>query len=188
MITQGELNVLYAGTMGRAQKLTNVLEAVKIARDRGTRVNVRMVGAGAARAALKEQIDREGLPVDMFGKVPAGELAAHYEWADSALVHLRDWGPLASAIPSKTYELMELGIHISAAVSGETADIIRKLGAGDVVAPEDPGALAELWVELARDRERLIPRFEAAQWVQRERSGESKGKLLALLDQVASAK
>src|SRR5690625_3540 len=44
--SQGQLNVLYAGTLGRAQNLRNVLEAFELARDMGADINLRMIGAG----------------------------------------------------------------------------------------------------------------------------------------------
>ncbi|MBF4546994.1 glycosyltransferase family 4 protein [Corynebacterium afermentans subsp. lipophilum] len=153
--TGDKLRVLYAGTLGRAQQLSNAIEAVRIAKARGCAVELHLVGAGATSAALRTMIRGTELPVRIYQRLGAEEMADHYEWADTALVHLADWEPLKAAVPSKTFELIQLGIHISGAIQGETADIIRKLKAGDVVPPNDPEALAELWCELSRDRTRL---------------------------------
>ena len=85
-------------------------------------------------------------------------------------MHLTDWEPLARAVPSKTYELMEAGIHISGVVTGETAELISKLHAGDVVNPEAPEDLANLWCDLARGPSRLSVSSEGLDWVNSERT------------------
>ena len=180
-----ELNVLYAGTLGRAQKLSNALDAVRLAQEQGVQVNLRLVGAGATRNALKEQINRESLSVELRGKVPAEQLGADYEWADTALVHLTDWSALKAAIPSKTFELMQLGIHISGSIAGETANLIRETNAGDVVPPANPQALANLWVELARNRERLVTDGKAKEWVIHQRTTHARDTLAWLMDYIS---
>lgn len=154
-LERDRLRVLYAGTLGRAQQLSNAIEAVRIANAKGGRVELRLVGAGATSGALRSMIKGSGLPIEIHRRLGAEQIADHYEWADTALVHLADWEPLKAAVPSKTFELIQLGIHISGAIQGETADIIRRLGAGDVVPPNDPEALADLWCALCADRGRL---------------------------------
>lgn len=54
---EGTLNVLYAGTLGRAQMLSNAVKALK----ETTGVTLRLVGSGVAREQLKREA--EGLPV-----------------------------------------------------------------------------------------------------------------------------
>lgn len=181
---QDELNVLYAGTLGRAQNLANALHAAKLAQDAGVHVKLRFVGAGAAKAELIDTASR--LSVDaVFEQRRSAELLQEcYEWADTALVHLTDWAPLLNAVPSKTYELMDQGLHISGVVAGETAEIIRTLRAGDVVAPEEPRALADLWVSLARDRERLQVSDTGARWVRRHREASAPRTLVECLEWV----
>ncbi|MDY6049510.1 MAG: glycosyltransferase [Corynebacterium sp.] len=164
-----ELAVLYAGTVGRAQHLTNAIEAARLAGERGVRIHLTVVGSGAGVQALRRAAAEAGVSLRMVGRLPANELAAYHEWADTGLVHLTDWEPLRKAVPSKTYELMSAGLHITAVIAGETAELVTELGAGDVVAPEDPQALADLWVELARDRSRLEVGDAGARWVAHER-------------------
>ena len=60
-------------------------------------------------------------------------------------------------------------LHISAVVAGETAELITELAAGDVVPPEDPDALADLWLALSKDRSRLAIGTQAAEWIENER-------------------
>lgn len=183
--SQGEkhtFNVLYAGTLGRAQDLENALVAGKLAEDRGVPISFRFVGAGAAKAQLRKTAKQLGLDAEFQSRGPSDSLGEHYEWADTALVHLSDWPALALSVPSKTYELMDLGIHITGVVSGEAARIITENGAGHVVAPGDPESLANLWSLLASSRTMLTPDSDAREWVLQERNQNSPKKLLQTLE------
>lgn len=179
-----EFHVLYAGTLGRAQKLDNALKAAKIAQDNGVKIRLRLVGDGATWSALHDEAERLGVAVEFFPRGKAEGLTSVYTWADTALVHLTDWEPLKRAIPSKTYELMELGIHISGVVNGEAADLIKRLYAGDVVKPEDPSGLASLWIELAKDRGRLEIPEDGKLWVQFQRAEIAPSNMLNIIEQV----
>ena len=165
----GEFRVLYAGTLGRAQHLLNTLEAVRIAQLRGLNIRLRFVGAGPAKPLLREISEADGLPIEFVSRHPSDQLASFYEWSDTALVHLTDWEPLTRTVPSKTYELMEVGKHITAVVAGEAAELIVGLEAGHVVPPEDPEALADVWINLAKNRSLLEVGTKGAEWVRRER-------------------
>ena len=127
------------------------------------------------------------MDVEVFGRVPPDQLQQHYVWADTALVHLTDWPPLSKAVPSKTFELMALGIHITGVVSGEAAQLIDELGAGSVVSPENPRLLAETWTTLGRDRSLLIPDAQAAAWVEEEFSKTGPTQFLRLVEEVINA-
>lgn len=179
-----EINVLYAGTLGRAQDLSNALKAARLAKEDGVTVRLCFVGAGAARQALARMAKEIGVDVSFKGRQPAEELDRYYEWADTALVHLTDWEPLKHAVPSKTYELMAARIHISGVVNGEAADLICTRQAGDVVSPSDPQALANLWVALARDRSRLAVSGDGPEWVANEQEKVAPTRLLELVEMV----
>ncbi|WP_443408869.1 glycosyltransferase family 4 protein [Corynebacterium casei] len=180
----GELNVLYAGTLGRAQKLDNALKAMKIAQDSGLNIKLKLVGDGATWYALREEARELGIEAEFYPRGAADQLAEFYAWADTALVHLTDWDALKRAIPSKTYELMELGIHISGVLNGEAGALIEELDAGHVVAPEDPEALAQLWIDLARNRKLLEVSESGKKWVEEERSFTAPGNMIGILERV----
>lgn len=168
-VEPGTLNVLYAGTLGRAQNLANAIRAAKIARTQGVDVRLRFVGTGAARDYLVGLAKSLDVEVEFYSFNPPELLNEHYSWADTALVHLTDWEPLGRAVPSKTFELMALGIHITGVVEGETKRLIEMLRAGDTAAPEDPHALASLWGNLSRNPDMLSVGPEGREWVFRQR-------------------
>lgn len=179
-----ELNVLYAGTIGRAQNLQNAIDAAKIAAEEGLTVNLAFVGAGAARESVAAYAEELDVNASFEQLKPAEELSHYYEWADTALVHLTEWEPLRRTVPSKTYELMSNRIHISGVVVGEAAEIIQEFGSGDVVNPEEPKELAALWTELAKDRQRLMVSEKGGAWVRQQREEVVPELLLDLIEEI----
>ena len=183
----GHLNVLYAGTIGRAQNLQNALEAAKLAKLQGLHVHMIFVGAGAARELLQDKAQELGVDARFIRLKPAELLNAYYDWADTALVHLAEWEPLRRTVPSKTYELLFNRIHISGVVEGEAADLISSLGGGDVVPPQDPSALANLWVSFGNNPQRLSVGTTGRDWVIREREEMTPVRLLQILQQIEAS-
>ncbi|TRX54720.1 glycosyltransferase family 4 protein [Corynebacterium guaraldiae] len=163
------LRVLYAGTLGRAQDLSNAIMAAKRASELGADIELKFIGIGAAKEALREQAAKLGVHAEFISRRASDSLEEYYQWADTALVHLADWEPLTRTVPSKTYELMASQIFITGVVEGETAELIESLGAGTVVPPKQPEALAAMWVELAKCDQRAEVDGRGREWVLRER-------------------
>jgi glycosyltransferase involved in cell wall biosynthesis len=160
----GELRVLYLGTVGRAQGLGTAVVAARLAHAAGVSVRLRIVGAGAEHEAVAEMAAKGHVPIEILGQVPKSEVAEHYAWADTLLVSLRPWGPLELTVPSKLYEAMSIGIHITGVVEGEAAGILRSAGLGSIVPPGDAHALARTWATLAEDPSQLVVGDQGRQW------------------------
>lgn len=159
------LHVLYLGNIGRAQLLATAVRAARIVRDQGADITVRLVGVGAQLDAVRRLTERLGAPVELRGRVEREDIAEHYAWADTVLVLLRDWPAMQQTVPSKLYEALWVGRHISASLAGESAELVKLTGAGDVVPPEDPEALARLWLDLIADPARLQVASTARVWL-----------------------
>lgn len=164
------LRVLYAGTIGRAQGLENLIAALRKAKDQGTKISLRIAGDGAGIRQLSQMARELEIDIEYLGRLAPSELQVHYQWADTALVHLADWKSLYTTVPSKMFELLELGIHVTAVVEGEAASIMRELGAGIVVSPGDPNLLADAFISLERDRGLLHVDERASHWVSEQRA------------------
>lgn len=162
-----ELRILYMGNVGRAQLLATAIRAAARAKREGTNVVLRIVGSGPQWDAVRKIARQEDAPVEFFERIPTYEVLDHYRWADSVLVILRDWESMKDTVPSKLYEALLTGRHITASVAGETADLIQHYGAGDVVPPEDVDGLARLWHDLAADRGRLHIPLGGRFWVRK---------------------
>lgn len=159
------LRVLYAGTIGRSQGVSAAVEAAVRCLQDGVPIDLRIVGDGAQADLVRTLARSLGLPVTFLPTVPAHEVASHYAWADSVLVSLRDWEPLRWTVPSKLYDALATGRHVSGALSGEAAEIVRRTGAGHVVPPANPDALAALWRDLSANNDGLDVGTEARTWV-----------------------
>lgn len=159
------LRILYVGTTGRAQELSNALHALAEVRKRGVDARMRIVGSGAHLKTLRNNAETLDIPVEFTGRLPYRLVMEHYEWADTVLIHLQDWAPMSHTVPSKLYEALEIGRHISLSVNGEAAEIIAASGAGDAVPAMDRMALADLWAGLARNRERLNTAGRGIAWL-----------------------
>jgi glycosyltransferase involved in cell wall biosynthesis len=153
------LHVLYAGTVGMAHGLGTLLDAAELlaARPDAPVVEVTIAGDGADGPALRERLARGGLKgVRMLGAVPAEQIPELYAEADVAVVMLRDVPLFHGALPTKMLEAMAAGRPVVLAARGEAARVLDGAGAGVVVDPEDPAALADAFAALASDPQRRI--------------------------------
>lgn len=147
---EARFNVVFAGTMGRAQGLSSVLHAARLVAARAPRVQFVFVGGGVEAAALRTEAKEMGLlNVRFLPMRPPAEVGPLLAAADVLLVHLRDDPLFSITIPSKTQAYMASGRPVLMAVRGDAADLVRAAGAGVCTAPEDPGALANAVCDLA---------------------------------------
>ncbi|MBV7294233.1 glycosyltransferase family 4 protein [Corynebacterium sp. TAE3-ERU16] len=164
----GPLRILYAGTVGRAQGMENAMRALQIAVNEGTEIEMRIIGDGAHLDRVQKIAKSEKLPVEFLGRIPFSEVGQHYQWADTVLVHLQSWKPMEYTIPSKLFEGMRAEKHITAALAGEAANIVKQAQIGDVVQPMNPQALARLWISLASNRQKLHVHGRGADWFEQD--------------------
>jgi len=143
----------YVGTLGMAHGLENVLAAAHHAREEP---NIRFLfaGPGAVRERLMKLADEEGLGNVVFlAPQPKEKVPAVWSLCDVALVHLKDSPVFAEVIPSKIFEAMAMGLPILLiAPKGEATAIVEADEAGLIVPPENPEALADAAIRLARDQ------------------------------------
>jgi len=147
--TRAAFNIVYAGNLGLAQGLDNLLEAAARI-PAAARVHVVLIGdgvdAGALRqkAATRQLSNVEFVPFQTPDGMPA-ILAA----ADALLLHLKRDPLFSMTIPHKLLTYLAAGRPILACADGEAAAIVRRANAGVVCAPGDPAALAAAAMALA---------------------------------------
>ncbi|MDQ0865780.1 glycosyltransferase family 4 protein [Arthrobacter globiformis] len=160
---KARLDVLYLGNHGESQRLDVMVQAAALV---GDAMHLHMVGYGVVRSQLQQLAARLQAPVTFYPPVKRADVVEQYQRADSCIVALRDdWKSFDTTIPSKTYEVLAVGRHVTAVVKGEAAHIIEDSGAGDLVACS-PEAVAALWHDLVRDRSRLDVGRSGRDWVQ----------------------
>jgi colanic acid biosynthesis glycosyl transferase WcaI len=143
MASPGKFRILFAGNMGKAQALDNVLDAAKIVAKTRKDVEFVFLGDGLETKSLKKRAASERLPnVTFLPQVPMAEVGQYLAAADCALVHLRQDPLFTITIPSKTQAYMAAAKPIIIAVEGDAATIVRQSGCGVAVAPNEPQQLA----------------------------------------------
>jgi glycosyltransferase involved in cell wall biosynthesis len=168
---QGRFVVGYLGTHGMAHGLHAVVDAAALLASR-TDIAFIMVGAGADKKALQARAEKLGLPnLSFLPRQPKERMPALLGICDLCLVPLRDVPLFRTVLPSKIFEAMGMGTPIVASIPrGEASELIEHLDVGEVIAPEDPHALADAIERLhsdpaRRDRyranaTRMAPRFD----------------------------
>jgi glycosyltransferase involved in cell wall biosynthesis len=143
------LRVLYAGTLGLAQGLDTLVQAAALAGP--AEVQLLLAGEGPEEMRLREQVSAGAHSnVQLLGPVAPEQVPELYAQAHAGVVVLRDRRIFAGALPTKLFEVFAAGRPAIVAVptAGEAAAMVRDAGAGLVVAPEDPHALAEAFRRL----------------------------------------
>lgn len=160
----GPLRVLYLGTHGVSQGLGTAIEAMS--RLGPETVSARFVGDGTEKRALQDQAAALDAPVEFLPQVRGAALWQAYEWADTCLVNLADWPAFDHTVPSKLYEIMAVGRHVTGALRGEAARIVVEAGCGSIVAPNDPDALAQQLEATAAHTDVLVTGPAPRAWVE----------------------
>ena len=151
---QGKFVAGYIGTHGMAHALETLLEAAVRLRNHAVGGDIRLLllGDGARKAELKAQAARLGLDNVVFiDSVSKDEVARYWSLLDVAVIHLRRTELFTTVIPSKLFECMGMGIPVLHGVAGESADIVRQEGVGEVFEPENVDQLVESLLRLKAD-------------------------------------
>jgi glycosyltransferase involved in cell wall biosynthesis len=153
---------LYLGNHGKSQRLDILIRASALL---GEPFHLTLVGHGTSRPQLVKLARELDAPVTFFPSLQGPEVVEKYREADTCIVSLRDdWKSFETTVPSKTYEVLAIGRHVTAIVRGEAERIILEAGGGDIIAA-NPEAVAQLWRELAADRSRLASGVSGREWV-----------------------
>jgi glycosyltransferase involved in cell wall biosynthesis len=144
----------YIGTHGMAHALDTLLDAAERLRATpdGQNVRILLLGDGARKASLQADAARRGLDNVLFiDTVSKDEVARYWSLLDVSIIHLRRTELFTTVIPSKMFECMGMGIPILHGVAGESADILRSAGAGEVFEPENVDQLVSCMLRLKAD-------------------------------------
>ena len=161
-LERDRLEVLYLGNHGESQRLERLIQAAALV---GPDMRLTLVGQGSQKTELQRVAVASGAPVRFLGPVYRDEVFEQYRQADSLVVSLRDdWKSFEATVPSKTYEVMAVGRHLTAVVRGEAARILEDAGVGDVVG-SSAQEIAQLWRGLIEDRSRLMTDGGGRSWV-----------------------
>lgn len=139
--------IIFAGNMGSAQDLDNVVKAAKLTK--GENVSWIFVGDGSAKSDLQEYVTLNELDnVYFFSSRPSDQMPAFFAQASALLVSLTSDELFALTVPAKLQSYLASGKPILASLAGEGANIVQESGSGIVVPPGDSEALAHAALQL----------------------------------------
>ncbi len=137
----------YAGTLGHANALEHLIEAV---RHLGETANIHavLVGDGKNVVALREQA-RDLPQVHFIPPVPKDEVPQILAGFDAAFIGLPKRKVFSYGVsPNKLFDYMKSGTAVIFAIETEV-NAVQAAGCGVTVPPEDPAAIAEAIRSLA---------------------------------------
>ncbi len=138
-----KFNILFAGTMGRAQALDAVLNAAELVENQLMKIQFVFVGGGVDVGRLKQKAEGLNLKNVLFiPPQPVSKIGNFLNSADVLLVHLKKDPLFKITIPSKTQAYMATGKPILMGVEGAAAELIEKAGCGLTCIPENPRSIA----------------------------------------------
>jgi colanic acid biosynthesis glycosyl transferase WcaI len=151
LLSPDDFIILYSGSMGIKQGLTNVTEAARILKNECPEIKWVIVGDGELKPMLQKLIFHYNLDeqVRLLPLQPESEMPIMFSSADVLLLNqlskVKD-----TVIPSKLLTYMAAGKAILAAVNpySQAAGLIRESKCGIIVPPENPTALANAVKEL----------------------------------------
>lgn len=147
------LEIVFFGRMVPYKGLDHVLDAVEIAKQRGTAVHLTLIGAGESLAALKETVERHDLAdmVTFVPPVPYGP--ALFDLLDRADVAVA--APKVEDTPRAALDAMARGLPLVAFDIDYFRNLSEKSGAVALASWPSAESLASAFATLAQDRARI---------------------------------
>jgi len=145
--------VLHAGNLGFYGAWETIVKSAQMLDHHG--VGFVFVGEGAQRAKVESAAKgTDNIRFQAFR--PPDQVPYVLAAGDLHLVTIKH-GLEGVVVPSKVYSILAAGrpILVLAPEGSDAARVVRRIGCGVVVDPDDPAALAAVVQELARDHERL---------------------------------
>lgn len=129
---KGELKIVYAGLLGFAQGILNICKQINF---KELKIEFHIFGDGMEKEAINSFVKSFKSNIFFHGSLSASEVKDKIRTYDVALVPLKN--RISGAVPSKIFELMQLGVPLIYNSYGEAKDIILKNNIGFVSEQED---------------------------------------------------
>jgi glycosyltransferase involved in cell wall biosynthesis len=144
----GIVDFMFAGNLGRGQKLETIINAVQQLRDRRDFL-VHFVGDGSMRASLEQMVKDSDIcdKVIFHGQKKYEEMPKLYNKADALLITLRGNSYVGNTMPGKLQTYMAIGKPIFGAINGAAKQVIEEAQCGACVQAEDSIGLASIMAD-----------------------------------------
>lgn len=154
------VNVCYAGVVGLLQPIQDIVDAAQLTMDDDT-IKYTVIGDGVKRESLENQLLSKNLTnISFLGALPFAETLDFLLQSDIAIVPLLNIEHFKSALPSKFFDYMALGLPIILGVDGEARDLLENYQTGVYYKPGVPEDLVERirWLQANPERGRAMGR------------------------------
>ena len=123
--TRSTINICYAGVIGILQPLEDIVNAAEMTKQDSS-ITYTVIGDGVRRDELKSMAAQKGLEnITFCGALSQAETNKKLQMADIGIVTLLDIEQFKSAIPSKLFDYMSIGLPVILGVHGEAREIIE---------------------------------------------------------------
>lgn len=135
--------VLYAGAHGMSNDLEVVLQAAALMNERSD-INLILLGDGKEKPALQKRAqDMQLSNLQFLPPVPKNQMPATLSAADACIAILKPIPLYGTVYPNKVFDYMAAGKPVLLAMEGVIREVIEEAGAGLIIRPGDPAALAD---------------------------------------------
>ena len=148
----GILHLNYLGLLEGPRGLGTVLRAVALARQRGLRLHLSVIGGGREAIAFQQLAASLSLADDIVkfhGFVPNVDALRLVADADVGLVPHHATDSWNTTIPNKLFDYMAAGLAVISSDAAPAARVVRETGAGAVYPYDDPDALATIFEQMS---------------------------------------
>lgn len=145
-----DFNIVFAGNMGCAQNLTNLILTAKLLQDQSINdIKFHLIGGGLEVDELKQKVKYNKLSnIIFYPRVPMDIVTNYIMNADVVLVHLRKDPLFDITIPSKTQAYLSLGKPILLNVPGDAASLVLDNNAGYYFEPDNPQSFKNVLLKM----------------------------------------
>ena len=143
-INEESLKIMFAGNIGSAQDMENVINAIEITSKDNYKICWIFIGDGRKANWMKERVQELNLENSVFflGRYPIEQMPSFFKLADVMLVTLKDKKIFSYTAPAKIQAYMASCKPILTMINGEGAQIIDEANCGLVSNAGDYKSLA----------------------------------------------
>ena len=159
------LKICYVGTIGRAQGLEVMIDALSLLsnKTRDYQIWFYVVGDGSEKESIRLKARNAGLQNVIFSDYLFGsDLLSIYKDSDIGFIHLKEQIGLSSALPSKLFDYLAVGLPVLIGSAGCGKQIIEEYGAGWVFESGDAAALCDVLMGIAQSESEMGKKSNAA--------------------------
>ena len=156
-INLGKFNIIHFGSMGRANGLQYIIEAAKIAHERGMDdLEFIFMGDGVTQPELKKIVEEYGLEnVKFLGNHPMKTVVEVVNLCDASITSFKNLPVLQTNSPNKLFDSLSAGKPIIVNSAGWTKDLVEKENCGFFVDPNSPADFVNKIAQYKDNKEQL---------------------------------